>query len=257
MKNLNDMHRANQVKWNASAQNWAENADSRGLWRRCSNEPELVLDKVILEHLHDIVGKEVCVLGSGDNEVVFAIAGMGAKVTSVDISKKQLDVASERAKDLGLDIHFVQGDVTHLDVLNDESFDIVFTGGHVAVWVSDLMQYYSEASRILKPEGLFIIDEYHPFRRVWKESETELQVEMSYFKRGPFTYAQSDNVLYPEKGELVSYEFHWTVADFMNAVIKNGCRILEVHEFGEKAESWEGAPMNGLPHCLVIISRKQ
>jgi ubiquinone/menaquinone biosynthesis C-methylase UbiE len=257
MKNLNDMHRANQVKWNASSENWAKNADSRGLWKRCPEEPALVLDQVILNHLKGISGKSICVLGSGDNEAAFALAGMGAQVTSVDISQRQLDVAAERAQILNLDIAFVQSDVTHLNTLSDQSFDVVFTGGHVAVWVSDLMLYYREASRILKPDGLFIIDEYHPFRRIWKESKTELEVEMSYFKRGPFTYAQSDNVLYPEKGELVSYEFHWTVADFMNAVIKNDCRILEVHEFGEKAESWEGAPMNGLPHCLVIIAQKQ
>jgi ubiquinone/menaquinone biosynthesis C-methylase UbiE len=257
MKTLNEMHAANQQKWDASAKNWAENADSRGLWKRSPDEPGLVLDKSILNHLEDIKGKSVCVLGSGDNEVVFALAGMGADVTSVDISQHQLDIAAERAKTLALDIQFVQSDVTSLQALEDQSFDLVFTGGHVAVWVSDLNLYYSEASRILKPGGLFIIDEYHPFRRIWKESETELKVEMSYFNRGPFIYSQSDNVLYPEKGEIKSFEFHWTVSDLVNAVIGNGCAVIAVHEMGETAESWEGAPLKGLPNCLVIIAQKQ
>jgi cation diffusion facilitator CzcD-associated flavoprotein CzcO len=46
-----------------------------------------------LKWLADVAGKSVAVLGSGDNQVVFALAGMGAKVTSIDISKQQLDVA--------------------------------------------------------------------------------------------------------------------------------------------------------------------
>jgi hypothetical protein len=33
--------------------------------------------------LKDIDGKDVCVLGSGDNEVAFALAGLGGQVTSV------------------------------------------------------------------------------------------------------------------------------------------------------------------------------
>jgi 2-polyprenyl-3-methyl-5-hydroxy-6-metoxy-1,4-benzoquinol methylase len=42
------------------------------------------------------------VLGSGDNQVVFALAGLGAKVISIDISDKQIEVARKRAAVLGL-----------------------------------------------------------------------------------------------------------------------------------------------------------
>ena len=169
MKMTNEFHAANQKRWDAAASGWARSADSRGLWRRCPQEPELVLCPKELEYLHDINGKRVCVLGSGDNQVVFALAGLGGSVTSVDISQNQLDIAAQRASALGLSIQFVQGDVTALDMLQDRTFDIVYTGGHVAVWVADLQTYYSEAARILRPGGLFIVDEYHPFRRIWKE----------------------------------------------------------------------------------------
>ncbi|MCP4640532.1 MAG: class I SAM-dependent methyltransferase [bacterium] len=252
----NQIHEANRKRWDAAAPRWAECADNRGVWKRCPQEPELVLCQKELKHLGDLSGKQVCVLGSGDNQVVFALAGLGAKVTSVDISQNQLDNAAERAKTLGLDIEFVHADVTDLACLGDASFDVVYTGGHVAVWVADLRTYYAEAARILRPGGLFIVNEYHPFRRVWKESTDSLVIEYPYFERGPFEFDLDNDVLYPEPGDLKSYEFHWTISDYLSAVMATECALIEVDEYGEEVGDWEVAPMQGLPEFLLIMARK-
>jgi SAM-dependent methyltransferase len=256
MNEMNEIHDANRERWDAASEGWARGADSRGLWRRCPEEPQLVLCETVLELLAGIAGKRVCVLGSGDNQVVFALAGMGAAVTSVDILQNQLDVAAKRSKELGLSVAFVQADVTDLSALADGSFDVVYTGGHVAVWVSDLQTYYSEAVRILRGGGLFIVDEYHPFRRLWKDSTDALVVESSYFERGPFEYDVSEDILRPKPGILKSYEFHWTIGDFISAVQKAGCALLLVDEYGIDVADWEGAPLNGLPEFLLVVGRK-
>jgi 2-polyprenyl-3-methyl-5-hydroxy-6-metoxy-1,4-benzoquinol methylase len=164
MKPPNPLHSANKDRWEAASEHWRRAADIRGLWRRCPTEPVLVLSDTQLQYLAGIAGKRVCVLGSGDNQVVFALAGLGAFVTSVDISQNQLQVAQHRSLELGLSIRFVQADVTDLSVLTTGSFDAVYTGGHVAVWVGNLLKYYEEAVRILAPCGLLMISEYHPFR---------------------------------------------------------------------------------------------
>ena len=54
-----------------------------------------------------------------------------------------------------------------------------------------------------------------------------------------------------------SYEFHWIMSDFINAALKADCRLLEVHEFGERVAEWEGAPLHGLPEFLLIVARKK
>ncbi len=252
----NIYHDANMTRWNAAADSWGKSADGRGLWNRCHQEPELVLSPYELRYLRPITGKRVCVLGSGDNQAVFALAGLGAQVTSVDISQQQLDIASGRAKELGLAVRFLQADVTNLSCIDSESFDVVYTGGHVAVWVSDLQRYYLEAARILKPRGLFVINEYHPFRRIWKESQDSLVVGSSYYDRGPFEYDVSEEILNAKPGNLKSYEFHWTVSDFISAVRNAGCQLIEVAEFGEGFADWEGAPMKGLPENLLVVAKK-
>lgn len=252
----NPLHEANRVRWDAASEGWARSADTRGLWNRCHRQPGLVLHPRELEHLGDINGKAVCVLGSGDNQVVFALAGMGASVTSVDISENQLAVASKRAALLGLDIAFVRSDVTDLAALADGQFDLVYTGGHVAVWVSDLDKFYSEASRILKVGGRLIVSEYHPFRRVWRETAAALELECGYFARGPHAYDAAADIFHHSAGPLKSFEFHWTVSDYIQAVMKSPCRLLTVDEFGDQAEGWETAPLKGLPQVLLIVGLK-
>ena len=162
--------------------------DQRGAWRHCPTDPTLAFYENELPFLREAAGKKVAILGSGDNLAAFALAGMGASVCSVDISENQLQVAKERAEELGLDIEFLRADVTDLSALANEQFDLVYTGGHVAVWVGDLQKYYSEAARILKPGGQFIVNEYHPMRRLWKEDSKQLVLAYDYFNRGPYEF---------------------------------------------------------------------
>jgi SAM-dependent methyltransferase len=249
----NRFHDANRRRWDAGSESWARRADTRGTWRKCHQDPSLTLHPAELKWLNDIAGKRVAVLGSGDNQVVFALSGLQARVTSIDISEPQLDVARQRATKLGLDVQFLRADVLDLSSLQDGAFDLVYTGGHVAVWVSDLRRYYAEAARILKPGGLLIVSEYHPFRRVWKRSASQLEVGSNYFDRGPHRYSSTADVLYPSPGEWEHFEFHWTVADYVSAVAGAGCRLVHVEEFGDASGEWEGAPMHGLPATLLLV----
>lgn len=182
---MNRMHEANRRGWEAVSAGWQAAVKRHVDWRRCPEDPTIALDKRELDLLGKVVGKDICVLGSGDNLAVFALAGLGARVTSVDISKVQLDKAACRADELCLDIAFLRTDVVDLRALGGESFDLVYTGDHVAVWVSDLSGYYAQANRILRRGGTLMIKEYHPFRRLWQDAPDRLELKCGYFQRGP------------------------------------------------------------------------
>src|SRR5258707_11154083 len=249
-------HEANRCRWDAGSASWAHHADTRGIWKRCHLDPSLALDAAELQWLRDVGGKSIAVLGSGDNQVVFALSGMGAKVTSIDIAEQQLDVARNRAAALCLKVKFVRADVADLSCLDDATCDLVYTGGHVAIWVSDLQRYYGEAARILKPHGLLIVSEYHPFRRVWKRSPSSLELRFNYFDRGPHRSEAASDVLSPEHGEWEQFQFRWTVADYITAILASGCQLVHVEEFGDTVIEWEGAPMAGLPLALLLVGRR-
>ena len=216
---------------------------------KAHRDPSLVLSPAELPFVKDIAGKAVCVLGSGDNEVAFALAGLGGQVTSVDISERRLQVAAERARVVGLQLSFLRADVTDLSALDADCFELVFTGGHMAVWVSDISKYYAEAVRILKPGGLFVVNEYHPIRRMWLDAEGP-KPRHRYSDRGPYTYISDEG--------LPSFEYHWTVADHIQAVVDAGCRVIKVEEHGEKIEDefWVKAELDKLPACLMIVGKK-
>lgn len=246
---MSDLHEANRRHWEARAAAWAVRPEAEKVWRRCAKAPGLVLAERELHWLGDVAGKRVAVLGSGDNLVVLALAGRGARVTSVDIAANQLATARHRAAELGLAIEFVRADVTELHDLVTGSFDLVYTGGHIAIWVSDLQKFYGEAARILKPGGRLIVSEYHPFRRIWKATTDRLEIEADYFHRGPYTY---------EVPGGQTHEFQWTVGDYINTVLTAGCEVAAVEEFGIGSDgAWEVPPVGRLPRVLLVVGRKR
>lgn len=253
---VNDYHRANRDRWNLGSPAWEAMHERRGTWRIAHRQPEQIFLPQELDLIGTVENREVCVLGSGDNLAAFGFAGMGARVTSVDISAEQLSVARRRAADLDLAIRFVEADVADLSCLESSGYDLVYTGGHVGVWVSDLRAYYREAIRILRPGGLFLVNEYHPFRRIWKDSADSLEVQASYFDNGPHEYSATEDLLANQPGDVKQYEFHWTVSQYLNAVIEQGAELIRFEEIGDAAEGWECAPLEGLPQMLLIAGRK-
>lgn len=247
---MNKQHEQNRACWNSWADWWRRKADQRGTWQKCHRDPELVLSPGEMSYLNNIHDKDVCVLGSGDNEVVFALAGLGARVTSIDISEKQLEIADERAGILGLDVSFLRADVIDLSGIPDSRFDVVYTGGHISVWISDITRYYGEAVRVLRTGGLFIVNDYHPIRRMWHESNNPLP-KNSYFNRGPYEY--------PTNEGHTQVEFHWTTADHIQAILDAGCSIDKVDEYGEceEKEDYSEFVPSSLPMYLMIVGRKE
>ena len=101
------------------------------------------------------------------------------------------------------------------------------------------------------------VNEYHPFRRIWRDSSDRLELEFGYFERGPHQYDRADGVPGAPPGSLPSHEFHWTVADYVTAPMGGGCELVAIREYGNQRERWESAPMSGLPSSLLLVGRKR
>jgi len=253
---MNEKHEANRRRWNAAAADYARHGDEQGSWRKVVTEPGWAFLPEELALLGDVAGKRACVLGSGDNLAVFALAGLGATVTSVDISEAQLAVARERAAVLGLAIRFVRCDAADLVGIEDASFDLVHVSRHVCGWIADLHGFFREATRVLAPGGLFLVTEYHPFRRIFRDEPGALVVEHGYLERGPFRREVAAGLFDRSPGSLASYVSQWTVSDFHQAITRSGCELIAFDEIGDAVEEWEVPPLGGLPQILLLAGRK-
>lgn len=229
------MHEANRRCWDNIAGSWAEMRERDGLWRRCPEEPELGFAGGAFELIGSVTGgvagKKVCVIGSGDNYAVLALAGMKAHVTSIDISERQLETASERAKHLDLAINFVQADAMDLKSLGDETFDLVCSTNGFFVWIADLSAVYGEIYRILKPGGHYVFYDVHPFQRPWKDGTRALEAGKPYWQTGPLQ----------DKSEG-TFEFNWTLGDILNPLADTGFFLQRILERPAGDSSfWEGS----------------
>ena len=265
---MNEMNTANGRYWDAQASDWERLREADQLWRRCPREPELAFAGEALEcirgYVGDLHGKQACVIGSGDNYVAFALAGMGARVTSTDIAGRQLEVARRRADALGLAIDFVRADATLLEGIPDRTFDLVCSSNGFFVWIAELGRVFAQVQRILKPGGFYIAYDIHPFQRPWKDQATPLEMEKPYTTTGPFVEA--------DHGETC-YEFNWRMCDLLNPLLDAGLTLRHLGESSPKdARFWEGNdytpgtdpglqdwqrnPRAGLPVWLTVVAGK-
>lgn len=65
-----------------------------------------------------------------------------------------------------------------------------------------------------------------------------------------------EDVSVQSTGAPKSYKIHWTVLDYLNAVLRAGFTLDLVEEFGEQVRDWDGAPMQEHPGNLLIVARK-
>ncbi len=230
--------RLNKVidEWNNIADSeWYMSYRKDEVIQKIMKYPESVFYKVtwnsITTAFTDLKGKKICIPSSGNNHAAFAFAALGAKVTSCDISEKQLKYAEMIAKENHLDIEFLVQDTMQLSDIKSNEYDMVYTSEGVHVWINDLHFMYQNIARILKKGGIYINFEIHPFTRPFayedgKPETMKVTVQKPYDMIGPF----DDGVT-----------FHWRMQDILNAVAAAGLRfehLDEIYDDGNIGHFW-------------------
>jgi ubiquinone/menaquinone biosynthesis C-methylase UbiE len=107
-------------------------------------------------------GLKVLDLGCGDGTTAIPAAKLGANVLGVDIARNLVEAGNNRAKEEGLtNCVFQEGDATHLDGLQDQSFDLVVSifGAMFAPKPFDVAR---EMVRVTRPGGRIVMGNWIP-----------------------------------------------------------------------------------------------
>lgn len=142
------------IAWNAMGDEWLELV-RKGESRNCFIMPNM------LKFMGDVKGKRILDLGCGEGGYSRELTKRGARLVSVDCSKKAIEYAIAFAKEENLHIeHFVRNSNDLFDI-ESEQFDIVLCS-MMLMDCEDFEGTLKEAVRVLKPNGRLFASVLHP-----------------------------------------------------------------------------------------------
>lgn len=137
--------------------------------------------------------QKVLDLGCGTGNVAIPMARMGYAVTALDLSPNMLAVAEQKARNAGLNIHWVNQDMREIDIPDD--FDLVLSMCDSLNYLTeeaDLQKVFGIVYKQLKENGLFIFDlnSYYKISYIFgNETYTLNDDEISYIWENNFDEA--------------------------------------------------------------------
>ncbi|HEX5725677.1 MAG TPA: class I SAM-dependent methyltransferase [Longimicrobiaceae bacterium] len=135
-------------------------------------------------------GGPVLELACGTGRLLVPIAREGVRAVGLDLSAAMLAAAREHAREAGVAVEFVEGDMRAFDL--GERFALVFVGRNSLLHLhrtEDLLACFASVRRHLLPGGAFVFDVFNPnFRILGAPSEERLPVM---------------RLAHPEKGEVL------------------------------------------------------
>lgn len=225
--------------------------------------------------LGEVRGKQILEVGCGGGQNAVALAKWGATCTGVDPSTAQLAHARRLAHEHGVAVQFAQGVAEDLGAMPAEGFDIVLSS-FAFDYVTDLERAYAEIARVLKPGGIFVFCQSHPwFQAVGWHLAGDPDSEVADYASWPdieeWDWRFEDGTSAPMRGHLRP------LAQIVNGLVKAGFALERMVEqnyadvAGASAEELARFPylsrvdtespeyqiLRKLPFTLILKARKE
>jgi SAM-dependent methyltransferase len=168
---LTEHARKNRALWEATSDSYEqrhagalsdERAMAWGLWR---------IPEAELGVLGEVGGRDILELGCGAARWSLALARLGARPVGLDVTPRQLAHARRLMAGAGVTFPLIEASAEAVP-LPDASFDIVFCDWG-AMTFCDPALTVPEASRLLRPGGLFAFATATPIQVICQEMETD------------------------------------------------------------------------------------
>jgi SAM-dependent methyltransferase len=231
--------------------NWWDLPAVRARWNLLiSGDPNLGHQAyVAAKYLGDRSGLVALSLGcgSGGREASWAETGKFRRITGIDLSAPRIEAAHRAARAKGLEqiLDYRVGNAMHIDAAAAE-YDVVLAEGSLH-HLSPLHQVLENVRRALKPDGLFIVNEFvGPTRFQWTDRQLEvvnslLQVLPARYRRWHHGRGTRDAMFRPSRLSMIYTD--------PSEAIESG-RILS--ELGQRFDVVELKPYGGtILHLLL------
>jgi ubiquinone/menaquinone biosynthesis C-methylase UbiE len=178
--------------------------------------------RVTMDLLGNLHFDSILEIGCGTGKNTVFLAQIASVVHAVDFSQGMLGKAKEKVQ--ADNVHFSLMDITQPWDFAAQFFDLVVCN-LLLEHVESLEFVFSEAARVLQPNGYFFINELHPFRQYDG-------------KKARFTRDE-------EAVEVPAFVHH--VSEFFQAATANELTLIKLNEY------WHEADQNKLPRLLSLM----
>lgn len=188
------------------------------------------LNTIELDLLGELKGLNVLHLQCHFGQDTISLARMGAHVTGVDLSNIAIDKARILAKTTQVEANFICCDVYELPKHLDQKFDLIFTSYGTIGWLPDLYKWAGIINHFLKPEGKFVMAEFHPV--IWMYDNDFTHVKYNYSNDGPIIEELEGTYTNPEANiEGTAITWNHGLAEVLGALLKANLRLDTIQEY--------------------------
>ena len=232
-----DIRSYNRIAWDREVERgnqWTIPVSEEIIARARQGQWEILLTPskpVPREWFPELAGLDVLCLASGGGQQGPVLAAVGARVTVLDNSPRQLAQDRLVAKRRSLIIKTVEGDMADLATFSGASFDLV-VHPVANVFVPDVRPVWAEAFRVLRHGGVLLSGfnnpAYYLFDYQFAEGTGILQVKhkLPYSDETSLTEAERQQVI--DEGRPL--EFSHTLADQIGGQLNAGFLISGFYE---------------------------
>ena len=193
--------------------------------------------------LCNVDGKDVLCLGAGGGQQSAIFGLLGARVTVLELSQRQLDGDRTTAAHYGYEITAIHADMQDPSCLANESFDIVYTP--CSMYVPDIRKLFTECARVLRPNGILTMGLLQPAKQC-------------RFLAGLI----SDDIYDPSARHAIEY-MHY-MDDIFNGLLDAGLSLKKVVDEGRSSKdrtgsvgSLDSAYVDGGGYFTVVATKQQ
>lgn len=210
----------------------------------------------LVPHLPELQGRKIINLLGSHGARAIALALLGAKATVVDISSENASYALDVARAAGVDLRYIVSDVLSLPGFElDASYDLVLLELGVLHYFVDLEPLMGTITRLLRPGGLLLLQDFHPIStKLITSRGARHKVSGNYFDKSIITQTVATSKhLNPTHQEHIPivYQRQWTLGEIVTAIASSGLIIASLTE-----EPNPKLDDRGIPKLFTITAHK-
>jgi SAM-dependent methyltransferase len=201
-------------------------------------------------------GLQVLCLASGGGQQAPIFAALGAEVTLLDASPRQLAQDQFIAERDHLTIRLIEGDMADLSMFGDGSFDLIFNPPSID-FVPDPEPVWRECYRVLQVSGVLMTGWGNPDE--WIFDDDALDNEGKFVVKHPLPYVQYKTLTPEELDQYIQdkgmFHFSHTMETKLGGLIKAGFVIDGFYE--DRRPEEDGNPIRFyMPTYYVVRAQK-